>query len=115
MKKSIFGLSLIALSLAAILTGCVHRRVVYLSTPPQPGPPPVDVVVSQAPPPAQQEVIVASPGPSYYWVPGYWSWQGHWIWVRGAWTLRPHPRAVYVAGRWVHRGHGYVWVSGRWR
>ena len=116
MKKSLFALSAVALSLATVLTGCVERRVVYVSSPPpSPGPPPADIVVSETPPPLQQEVIVASPGPAYYWVPGYWSWQGRWIWVRGAWTIRPHPHAVYVAGRWAHRGHGYVWIGGHWR
>ncbi len=94
------------------LTGCVE--------PAPPPPPPVvsqpaPVIVAQAPPAPAQEVVVASPGVGYVWVPGYWSWQGRWVRVSGAWVARPHAHAVWVPGYWAHRPHGYVWIGGHWR
>jgi hypothetical protein len=50
-----------------------------------------------------------------YWVPGYWSWNGGWIWTGGNWMIRPWPGAVWVGGRWARHGWGYGWVSGHWR
>jgi hypothetical protein len=57
--------------------------------PSAPAPPTTSTIIEQAPPPAQVEVVPISPGPSYYWVPGYWSWNGGWIWVGGRWAPRP--------------------------
>jgi hypothetical protein len=74
-----------------------------------------EVVVQEPPPPLRTEVIVEPPGPGYVWTPGYWSWQGRWVWIGGRYVVRPHPHAVWVTGRWVRRGHGHVWVAGRWR
>ena len=105
--------AILGLATVALFAGCVERRVVYVQTPP-PGPS-GEVVVSEAPPAPPQEVIVAAPGPGYVWVPGYYSWQGHWVWMRGAWVVRPHPYSVWVGGHWGRRGHGYVWVGGHWR
>jgi hypothetical protein len=105
---------LLAIAALPLLAGCVERRVVYVQSPP-PGAPVAEVVVNEAPPAAPAEVIIAAPGPGYCWVPGYYSWQGHWVWVRGSWVVGPHPHAVWVAGHWGRRGHGYVWVGGRWR
>jgi hypothetical protein len=73
------------------------------------------VVVAQPPPAPQVEVVPVAPGPDYVWAPGYWSWNGGWIWVGGAWTLRPRPYAVWVGPRWVHYGRGYRWERGHWR
>ncbi len=101
---------------AALAGGCVERRVyvpVYAAQPaPAPGSP---VVVQTAPPPAQVEVVPVPPGPAYVWTPGYWAWNGSWVWVRGCYVARPHPHAVWVGGRWAHHGGGYVWVRGYWR
>lgn len=72
-------------------------------------------VVEQAPPPPQVEVVPVSPGPAYYWIPGYWGWNGGvWIWVGGHWGYRPYVGAVWVAGGWHPHGHGYIWVGGHW-
>ena len=118
MKPFIFATLLVGV--VTIFTGCFllhhHQEGMSVSYPPSDAvSPPADIVVSEAPPPPAHEVIVASPGPAYSWVPGYWSWQGRWVWVRGAWVIRPDAHAVYVPGRWVHRGHGYVWNSGHWK
>jgi hypothetical protein len=79
--------------------------------------PPAPVVVEQPPPVTPQvEVIPASPGPAYYWTPGYWAWRRHvWVWVGGAWVIRPRPAAIWVGGHWDRRDRGWVWVEGGWR
>src|ERR1035437_8541587 len=67
--------------------------------PAQPAPPPQTVVVApSAPPAAQVEVIPVAPGPYYVWAPGYYSWNGGWIWIGGQWVVRPRPGAVWVGG-----------------
>ena len=122
-------LSLVGLVVFAV--GCVERRVVYVpayqispaySYPASPGPasstnpPPANnAVVTQAPPPAQLEAVPAAPGPEYVWTPGYWSWNGGWVWIGGSWLIRPHPSAVWVGGHWGRRGRGWVWMGGHWR
>jgi hypothetical protein len=116
MKKSLFATTcLLGLASLSIFTGCVERTVYVRGPRPAVVQEPGEVVVTEAPPPLQQEVVVAAPGPNYFWVPGYWAWHGHWVWVGGNWTLRPHPHAVWVNGRWGRRGHAYVWIGGRWR
>ena len=97
-----------------LLVGCVERRVVYVQSPPL-GAPAGEVVVNEAPPAPPSEVIIAAPGPEYVWTPGFYSWQGRWVWVRGSWAVPPHRHAVWIGGHWGRRGHGYVWVGGRWR
>jgi hypothetical protein len=65
--------------------------------------------------PPQVEVVPVSPGPAYYWVPGYWAWRGGgWVWIRGTWVLPPRHGAVWIGGHWTPHGHGYVWVGGGW-
>ena len=109
-------------TLMLLAAGCVERRVyvpVYQAPPPGTAvvaqAPPGTVVVEQAPPAPPAEVVTVAPGPEYYWVPGYWSWQGRWVWMRGAWTVRPRPGAVWVGGYWAPHPRGRVWVGGHWR
>jgi hypothetical protein len=117
MKTRMLALSVLTLP----LVGCVTKTV-YVERPAPapvaveaPAAPAPEVVVQEAPPPPKTEVIVAAPGPNYVWTSGYWSWQGHWVWIGGRYVIRPHPHAVWVAGHWAHRGHGHVWIEGRWR
>src|SRR5215472_2962379 len=80
----------------------------------QPGSTPPATVVEQSPPPPQVEVMPVAPGPNYYWVPGYWTWNGTWVWVGGRYAVRPWHGAVWVGGHWSHHGRSYVWVGGGW-
>ena len=114
MKKLLIAAPIAAIATLPLLTGCVTRTV-YVERPPAAGAFPTPTVVTETPPPPQTDVIVASPGAAYVWVPGYWSWQGSWVWVGGCWRLPPHGHRVWVAGHWGHRRHGYVWVGGYWR
>jgi hypothetical protein len=125
---------LITGALAAV-SGCVERRVTYVpvyqpptvvvQATPQAAPPPptagpsqvvaAPVVISQPPPPRRPEVVPAPPGPYYVWQPGYWSWQGRWVWINGSYLMPPRPRAVWRPGYWAPHGRGYVWIGGHWR
>ena len=79
-------------------------------------PPPQTVAVApSAPPSAPVEVIPYAPGPYYVWTPGYYSWNGGWVWVGGRYVVRPRPTAVWVGGHWGRHGRGYVWIGGGWR
>jgi hypothetical protein len=116
MKTSYLNASILALGLVPLLTvGCVERRVYVQGPPVVVAAPPGEVVVTEAPPVPAAEVVVQAPGPTYVWAPGYWTWQGRWVWISGRWMLPPRPQAVWVGGYWAPRGHGYVWVGGRWR
>ncbi len=131
MRTNNFGaVTLVGPSLA-LVAGCVERRVEYVpvqtapvvvqaapptGVEPVPGSPAAaPTVVYQTPPPPQVEVVPMSPGPGYAWVPGYWGWNGEWVWVSGRYVVRPHAHAVWVRGHWSPHGRGYVWVGGRWR
>jgi len=87
MKKSFLAMGLLVVGGFLLFAGCVERTV-YVQRPPVAGGPRGEVVVTEAPPPIQTEVIVEAPGPGYIWVPGYWAWQGRWVWVRGSWRFR---------------------------
>ena len=114
-RNSVALAAVIALALLVGMLGCAKHHQAKMSTPVEVPPPPVEVYVNEAPPRMPTETTGPAPAPSYCWVPGYWAWQGSWVWVRGAWVIPPHPHATYVPGRWTHRGHGYVWTSGHWR
>ena len=79
-------------------------------------PPPQTVVVApSAPPAALVEVIPYAPDPTYVWAPGYYTWNGGWVWVGGRYIVRPRPGVVWVGGHWGRHGRGYVWIGGGWR
>jgi hypothetical protein len=124
-------LPLVGFSSLAATAGCR----VYASTPPveavayQPAPPPppqpapapveAEVVYESAPPPpppVEVEVVPAAPGPEYFWIGGYHRWEGHrYVWVRGHYERRPHPRAHWEPAHWEAHARGHVWIEGRWR
>lgn len=85
----------------ALLSGCVAAQ-------PQ-------VATPEAPPPPQEEVVPPQPDMSFAWTPGYWDWQGKWVWIHGYWGPRPHPGAIWVRGGWVKSGNGYRWMHPHWQ
>ncbi|HEX3556297.1 MAG TPA: hypothetical protein VIA62_24020 [Thermoanaerobaculia bacterium] len=101
-------MTLLALLALSVLTGCYGYY----------GGGGVGIEVGVPPPGVRAEVAITSPGPGYYWVPGYWDWSGasaEWLWVPGAWVRPPHARAVWVVPRYVrHRGH-WRYERGHWR
>ena len=108
------------------LVGCAEEPVTTTTTTTEvtrevtTGPPgaPVtrEVVVTQAPPAIRVETQTISPGPTYVWQKGYWSWTGtRYAWVPGHWVARPRVAAVWVEGHWTQRGAGWVWIPGHWQ
>jgi hypothetical protein len=74
-----------------------------------------EVVVTVRPPAAIVETRPVAPGAGYVWTGGYHRWDGHaYVWVPGAWVQPPRPGVHWVDHRWVHRGHGWVFVEGHW-
>ena len=118
-----------ALLVLAMLAGCNRSdpsASQSTAVAPAPAPTPVIVVapplvvdeyyVETEPPPPLREVIVASPGPDFIYVRGYWGLNGRTRpWVPGHWERPPHARAQWVEPRWEHRGRGYVFIQGSWR
>lgn len=83
--------------LAVLLTDCV---VAYPTVPP---------------PALRAEVILASPGPGFIWIRGYWGWRARgFYWVPGHWGRALRGRA-WIDGRWEQRGRQWVWIKGHWR
>jgi len=135
MKSNRLLVSLIIVGSAALITGCVERRVVYVPAPPGPPtyvytPAPAAVApagtVAQAPgqatanlPPATASQSTAAavaptapPAPQVEVVPAV---PGpDYIWVPGYWGWNGRVW-VWVGGRWsVRPWHGAVWVGGHW-
>ena len=65
--------------------------------------PPVVVTAPVVPAPvAIAQTVPVCPGPSYVWVPGYWSYRARgYCWVPGVWRCRPAyaVRGGFYAGR----------------
>ncbi|MGA8325615.1 MAG: hypothetical protein WB757_05985 [Candidatus Cybelea sp.] len=71
--------------------------------------------VQFGPPAPIYETVPVSPGPAYYWVPGYWNWNGYrYFWIRGRYAYRPYGGAIWSPGRWAHATRGWYWRQGRW-
>lgn len=73
------------------------------------------VYVRTAPPAPIYETVPASPGSGYYWVAGYYQWNGYrYAWVRGHYALVPYSGAVWRPGHWVQGPQGWYWRPGHW-
>jgi len=107
MQKSFPFLSAtLSVAAAAIVSGCV----VATRTP---GP---ALYVDRAPPAAYSEAALASPGPGYVWIGGYYSWTGRdYYWNQGLWAQPQRGYTYWNQGYWHHDHRGHHWVSGRWR
>ena len=116
MIKSFVVTLVLFVAMLALVTGCaqpsgnVHRTAA-------PGEQPGATAVNQSPPPVPVQAVVPAPGPeyAYSWIPGYWTWQGQWVWANGTWLPRPSPHSVWMPGQWVKRGHRYIWIRGGWQ
>lgn len=73
------------------------------------------VYVQAGPPAPIYETIPVSPGPSYYWVGGYWGWNGYrYVWRHGYYAYRPYAGAIWQRGYWGHGPRGWSWHPGHW-
>jgi hypothetical protein len=74
-----------------------------------------DSVVMVAPPAPQVDVVIAAPGPGYFWVGGFWNWVGgRHLWVGGRWQAQ-RPGYYWAPHAWQRHGHGWRAQPGYWR
>lgn len=82
-----------------------------------PSPYQTNIIVAPSQPPVDlAEQVSISPYPDGAWVPGFWSWNGQWVWVKGYWGRPPYPGAAWRPGHWsYHSDHrGWTWKEGHW-
>lgn len=73
------------------------------------------VYVRVGPPAPIVETVPVAPGAGYYWVGGYWRWNGYrYAWYRGYYARRPWAGAVWRPGHWYRGYRGWGWRPGRW-
>ncbi|GHT60039.1 hypothetical protein AGMMS50239_08120 [Bacteroidia bacterium] len=61
--------------------------------------------------------MIASPGPDYVWVDGYWTWDyryREYVWAQGYWALAPYAGAFWIPGYWEYYRSGYRWIDACW-
>ena len=94
----------VAVVSASLLGACV------VAAPPPPGGP----YVAMAPPAPQVEVVGVAPAPGYFWIGGFWGWEGgRHVWFPGRWEA-PRPGYRWVPHAWVREGGGYRMHEGHW-
>jgi hypothetical protein len=105
--------TLLLLALSAVLSlGAVACGPGYVGV----GTDDVGVEVGFAPPEFRAEAAIDTPGPGYFWVPGYYDWQGgNYVWISGQWVRPPHESETWVAPRYERRGSHYMYYRGHWR
>jgi hypothetical protein len=73
------------------------------------------IYVQTGPPAPVYEAVPAAPGPGYYWVPGYYTWNGYrYVWTHGRYAYPPYSGAAWHPGHWVQTPQGWVWRAGHW-
>src|SRR5262249_24129144 len=76
---------------------------------------PQPVGVADLPPPRLGE----TPGPEPFWgavwIPGFWNWDGGWVWMSGRWATAPQPGLVWCEPYYENRGGLVIYVGGHWR
>ena len=73
-----------------------------------------DEVVTVAPPQPQGEMVIASPGPGYFWIGGHWGWfGGRHAWMGGRWEAH-RPGWRWSPFAWMRHRHGWRAAPGRW-
>jgi len=110
--KSIYAASLAAAVVAAMFSQATFADNVDLHV----GPGGVSVGIDiGTPPPAPVVEVVPESRPGYFWMPGYWAWEGHrHVWVKGAWE-KERPGYAYAPGRWEQRGDRWHFEPGSWK
>ena len=105
--------SAVLATLVGVTAGTALAQIPVPVPVPLPG---LEVRFSTGKPPAPRyERRPVSPGPDYVWVGGFWDWDGaHWRWISGRWELRAQPQAYWIAPRYIHSGHGYIYEPGHW-
>ncbi len=120
----------LALSIAALLGGCVVQERVaapppraYAPPPPayadqayaEPGSADVEVRTNEAPPPLPDYDQPPCPEDGYLWTPGYWAWGGGgYYWIPGTWVQPPRVGVLWTPGYWGFVSGVYLFHGGYW-
>jgi hypothetical protein len=68
------------------------------------------------PPPLQADPYGMSPGAGYFWINGYWGYEGgRHVWHAGRWEKPPRANAHYVQAHWDRKGDQYAFREGHWK
>ena len=105
---------LLALAASGLLSACIMVPAGRPYGARAPLPPDEEGVIGVEPPPLQNEVIVAAPGPGFFWIAGYWAWlSGRHVWVGGRWEAN-RPGWRWAPYSWQRQGRGWRAAPGRW-
>lgn len=109
----------LAVIMGALLSGCimvpVGRRQVARRPERDDDGDDDDEVVEVAPPAPQVDVVIAAPGPGYFWIGGHWGWIGRrHAWIGGRWEAH-RPSWLWVPFAWTRHRHGWRARPGRWQ
>jgi hypothetical protein len=75
----------------------------------------IGISVGFAPPAIPIYAQPYCPGPGYFWVPGYWAWNGFdYYWVPGYWAFPPRIGFYWTPGYWAYDGGRYFFNDGYW-
>ena len=75
----------------------------------------IGISVGFAPPAIPIYTQPYCPGPGYYWVPGYWGWNGFdYYWIPGYWAFPPRIGLYWTPGYWGYDGGRYFFNDGYW-
>jgi hypothetical protein len=73
-----------------------------------------DVVTEVAPPAPMQEIITVAPAPGYFWINGFWYWEGgRHVWRAGYWAP-PRVGFTWVPHHWERVGVSWHFRAGHW-
>jgi WXXGXW repeat (2 copies) len=71
--------------------------------------------ITIGPPPLPVYEQPPVPGPSYLWVPGYWSYGPYgYFWVPGTWVQPPEVGLLWTPGYWAWSDGFFLWNGGYW-
>lgn len=71
-------------------------------------------IVGVAPPAPQVDVVIAAPGPGYFWIGGHWGWLGgRHVWHGGRWQAH-RPGWRWAPYAWHRHSRGWRGRGGRW-
>lgn len=99
-RRGVLGAAVVLL-----LSGCVVA----------PARPVAEVRIGVEPPPPRVEAPPPPPASTWYWVNGYWRWEGNaYAWTPGHW-VEPRVGEVFVPAVWRFEGGAWVLHPAHWR
>jgi len=74
----------------------------------------ISVDIGTPPPPPRHERVIEEVRPGWFWVPGFWYWEGHrHHWAKGHWE-RERPGRRWIPARWEDHDGRHHYEPPRW-